>query len=251
MIDQPSLSQIPGMKQLWKAVFGDDEAFISLFFEKAYNPDRCLCALDGSKVKGMVHWLPCTVQGKRYAYLYALAVAPECRCQGVARKLLNAAHHLLELEDWAGVILMPQQPDLEEMYQKFGYTPACTYNEGIASMGTDSAVMHRITAGEYAQLRGKYLPAEGATQEEPFLSLLEGDLKFYRGPDFLLAAREEPDHLFGLELLGNTLAAPGILASLGIPWGRFRTPGPKQRGAMWKLLAPDAPKPGYLAFDLS
>ena len=57
--------------------------------------------------------------------------------------------------------------------------------------------------------------------------------------------------LWGLELLGNKEAAPGILKALGCMKGRFRTPGKDQPFAMYLPLTETAEKPAYfgLAFD--
>ncbi len=249
MIDHPSHEQIPGLKALWKQAFGDSDRYIDTFFDRAFSCDRCLSLLRGSQVLGMVHWLPCSLGEQKLAYIYAFAVAESCRGQGLGRRLLNAAHRLLELEEYSGILLVPEE-GLGELYRKFGYADACTFNEGISGTGSEPTALHKITAREYAALRPKYLPKNGVTQQGPFLPLLELDYRFYRGADFLLAARSEKDHLYIPELLGNAQAVPGILASLGHTWARFRTPGPKHTGAMFRPIGEDAEKPGYFAFAL-
>jgi hypothetical protein len=57
------------------------------------------------------------------------------------------------------------------------------------------------------------------------------------------------EKLLGLELLGNTDAAPGIVAALGCKEGRFRIPGGTPF-AMYRPLS-DISAPTYfgLAFD--
>ncbi len=249
MIDHPTPEQLPGLKGLWKQAFGDSDLYISAFFDRAFSRDRCLSLLRGGEVLGMIHWLPCGLGEQKLAYIYAFAVAESCRGQGLGRRLLNAAHRLLELEGYSGILLLPEE-GLGELYRKFGYAEACTFNEGISGAGSEPTALHRITAQEYAALRPKYLPQNGVIQQGPFLPLLELDYQFYRGADFLFTARSEKDHLCIPELLGNAQAVPGILASLGHTWARFRTPGPKHPGAMYRPLIPDALKPGYFSFPL-
>ena len=88
-------------------------------------------------------------------------------------------------------------------------------------------------------------------QEGANLSYLKSYAAFYAGGDFLLAAEHDGDSLTGMELLGNTAAAPGILGALGFSRGHFRTPGTALPGAMFRPLRPGADAPGYfgLIFD--
>ena len=67
----------------------------------------------------------------------------------------------------------------------------------------------------------------------------------YAGNDFILAVIDDT----GLELLGNTAAAPGILTALGKKSGDFRVSG-STPFAMWHPLTA-TPEPGYfgIAFD--
>ena len=80
------------------------------------------------------------------------------------------------------------------------------------------------------------------------LTFLAGQAKLFRGEDFLLAAETKPFR--GIELLGNTDAAPGILRALGEKEGVFSTIGSETPFAMYHALQP-GPEPTYfgLAFD--
>ena len=72
--------------------------------------------------------------------------------------------------------------------------------------------------------------------------------EFYQGEDFLLTASVWQNQLNGMELLGNTAAAPGILSALGIETGTFRTPGGNTPTAMSRPLKNNVKMPEYMAF---
>ena len=86
-------------------------------------------------------------------------------------------------------------------------------------------------------------------QEGATLRFLHTYARFYQGQDFLLCAALENGKLMGYELLGNTDAAPGILAALGAKKGIFRTRGDAPFG-MYLRLTEDTALPGYFAFAL-
>ena len=69
---------------------------------------------------------------------------------------------------------------------------------------------------------------------------------FYAGEDFLVAAYKTGRQLYCPELLGNTGAAPGILAALNCTHGMFRAPGESHSAAMLFPLADNVNPPRYL-----
>ena len=115
----------------------------------------------------------------------------------------------------------------------------------------DAVAVRRIDREEYALLRRKYLPEGGVIQEGESLAYLQTYAQLYAGEDFLLAAVHETDSLFGVELLGNQAAAPGILKAMGYEQGTFRIPDGETPFAMNLPLTENAKKPTYLglAFD--
>jgi len=249
-IEHPRDHRIPALRRLWKAVFEDDDAFLDLFFSAAFAPERFLCALEGDTVTGMLCWLPCSRGEDRFAYLYAVATHPEFRGRGICRALIRQAHKDMADQGYAGVLLRPQEEGLRVMYAKMGYEEGSTLTEGICSMGNLPAPVHLISRGEYFRLRGAYLPDNSVLQGTPFPELLDSYLRFYRGPDFLMAARAEKDHLFAAELLGNAARMPGILCALSMPYARFRTPGKTVRFTMFHPLKAETAPADYFAFAL-
>lgn len=247
--DYPTPQQIGVLRNLWKEVFADSDEFLDAFFSTAFSPLRCRCAVEQGETVGMLYWFDLLCGSRKMAYLYAVATHPGHRGKGICRKLMADTHAMLSSQDYAGAVLVPQEPGLRQMYAGFGYQEATTIRETFCAAGDIPAALHRIRAEEYARLRREYLPEGSAIQEGENLRFLETQADFYSGSDFLLAAREESNgSLFGYELLGNAEAAPGILKALGCSQGTFRTPGQKLPFAMFLPLAEGAQGPAYFGF---
>ncbi len=247
-IDKPSQAQIPGLRWLWQEAFGDPDAFLNVFFDRVFSPERCRCIFDGADAAAAAYWLDCQYDGRKLAYLYAVATAPDHRNRGLCRMLMTQIHEILQAQGYAGAILVPGTPDLFAMYEKMGYQ-VMSGMDTLPAGGSEAAALQALTPEEYAVLRRQYLPAGGVIQEGESLLLLHTCAGLYAGKDFLLAARVEDGAVLGLELLGDCAQAAGIPAALGVSSGCFRVPG-KTPFAMYHPLS-DSPVPTYfgLAFD--
>lgn len=249
--EHPGQAQIPGLRQLWKLAFGDSDAFLDVFFESAFSSRRCCCVSQGDTVAAALYWFDCEAYGQKIAYLYAVATHPAFRGRGLCRALMVDTHAILASRGYAGAILVPQEPGLRSMYAAMGYRECSGVSEIFASAGAETVALRPIETAEYALLRRKYLPAGGVVQEGENLALLERMARFYAGEDFLLASSEQKGAMWGMELLGNQEAAPGILKALDHPGGTFRCPGGEKPFAMFLPLTPNAKAPAYFghAFD--
>lgn len=247
-IDYPSEKQIPQLKALWKACFPDTEAFIDGFFETGFSADRCRVMTDGGSAAAALYWLGAEYRGQKLAYVYAVATAPQYRGRGLCRKLMEDAHAVLRSHSYGAALLMPGEPGLRQMYEKFGYRNQCEIEEFFCLHG-ERIPIKEIEWEEYAALRPGFLPEGGAVQDG--LSFLSTYAKFYRGEGFLLACAKEGKKLLGLELLGKKEAAPGILAALECETGTFRTPGTGKATVMSFPLREGVGWPEYfgLTFD--
>jgi hypothetical protein len=56
-IEYPREDQIPELRKLWKAAFGDTEAFLDQFFGTAFSLDRCRCIGTGEQIVAALYWL--------------------------------------------------------------------------------------------------------------------------------------------------------------------------------------------------
>lgn len=238
------------LKELWQLAFGDSEEFINLFFDTAYAPERCLYLTEKSQITAALYWLDCEYAGQRQAYVYAVATHPDHRGKGLCRQLMEQAHRVLRQQGYTAALLRPADAGLRRMYGKLGYREASRVSEFDCSAGSPLP-LRKLSAGEYAALRRKYLPEGSALQEGVSMDYLAAYAELYAGEDFLLAGASFDGAFQGMELLGNRGAAPGILAALGQETGRFRCPSDEIPFAMFLPLTEDAAMPKYLglAFD--
>ena len=158
---------------------------------------------------------------------------------------MGKAHDLLAQQGYAGTVLVPGSDGLRQMYGKMNYVNFGGIRRFCAEAG-EPIPIRRLSPEEYTALRREYLPAGGVVQENGAMEFLASWAELYAGADFLLAMAGD----FGLELLGNADAAPGILGALGLERGSFRVPG-EEPFAMFRSLSEDDWQPGYfgLAFE--
>lgn len=241
---------IAGLRQLWQASFGDSDVELDRFFSTSFSPDRChYLEKDGAPVSAL-YWLPCTLEGRNIAYLYAIATDAIFRGQGLCRQLMAEAHEILQQQGYAGAILVPAEPGLFDLYRKFGYRVCCTCREFSCDVGEPGLELRSLAADEYARLRAEYLPRGSVLQEGVTLQFLQEHASFYVGDGFLLTAATQGDMLICRELLGDPSAAAGIVRSLGCSHGSFRTPGPGRDFAMYLPLAEACPIPRWFGLAL-
>jgi hypothetical protein len=151
---------------------------------------------------------------------------------------------------YAGVLLVPGEPQLFEMYRKMGFARPLTVDTFEAAAGNTPVALRKVTPEAYCAIRKRLLPAGAVVQEGENLVFLGNCAQLYAGTDFLLAATVEDGTLHAMEFLGNRGAAPAVLAALGAKTGLFRTPGWEMVFALYRPIT-DAPTPTYfgLAFD--
>ena len=233
------------LKNLWHLAFGDGEEFINLFFQTGYSPERCLYLTEEEQVTAALYWLDCQYKGQKQAYIYAVATHPDHRGKGLCRKLMEQAHEVLKTQGYTAALLRPADEGLRRMYEKMGYRTATFVSEFDCTPGTPVS-LRKIGAREYEGLRRHYLPEGGAAQEGVSIDYLAAYADLYAGDDYLLAGSFYEGSFFGMELLGNRDAAPGILGALGYECGHFRCPGEDIPFGMSLPLQDDAEIPGYL-----
>lgn len=246
-IDFPVPRQYKQLTALWQEAFGDTEEFIDGFFCTAFSPARCRCITISRKIVAALYWMDLRLNDKRYAYIYAVAVAKARRGKGLARTLMTDAREHLALRGYDGILLVPQGEGLRTLYEKLGYTTCTTVSEFPAAAGEVPVALQRIDREEYARLRQGMLPSDAAVEEEENIAFLETMAFFYRSENLLLAAHAENGKLWCPEYLGDPAAAPGVLKALNCTEGHFRTPGGQFPFAMFLPLVEDVPAPSHLA----
>lgn len=214
------------LRTLFTQAFGDEGDFTDLFFRTAYAPERCRVAAEGD-ILAALYWFDCSLRGRKVAYLYAIATKERCRGKGIGTKLIGDTLGHLAALGYAAAMLVPAQDHLFRYYARLGFATVGHIREETVPAGTPIPV-RKLTVCEYAALRRTYLPENAILQEGPALELLNGYADFYASEKALAAVSR------GMvwELLGDSSAAPGILAVLGIPQATIRSPGAGRPFAM-------------------
>ena len=246
-IDYPLPTQYEELVNLWQEAFGDTREFIGGFFRTAFSPARCRCVSIDGQVAAALYWMDLRLRQHRYAYIYAVAVAKASRGQGLCARLMADTREVLALRGYDGALLVPQDEGLRKMYGKMGYRDCTQVSEFPAVNSASPLPLERIDRDSYHRLRRELLP-EGSTLEEPeSIAFLQTHMEFWSGPGLLLAANITDGTLWSPEYLGDSAAAPDVLAALNCREGHFRTPGEGFPFAMFLPLAADAPWPKHLA----
>lgn len=238
------------LKALWLQAFDDTPDVPEAFFATGFSMERFQCVWRDHKPVSALYWFDCTLHGQKIAYIYAAATDEAYRGRGLFRQLMAQTHETLEQKGYAGAVLVPGSRELIGLYEKLGYSPVTSVTEFACDWGSMPVPLQEVSLDRYASLRKKLLPEGGLLQEGETLAFLQTQGNFYTGTDFLLAAAVEDSMLVAQELLGNAGAAAGILRTLNIPRGRFRTPGTGREFAMFLPLQPDCPTPTYLGLAL-
>ena len=246
----PAECQIPGLRRLWQAAFGDTDDFLDDFFSTAYAPHRCRCVVENGEIAAALYWFDCTCEDAKLAYIYAVATDPACRGRGLCRMLMEETMEVLTAAGYHGAVLVPQKPGLIRMYAGMGFAPCSGVTEFHAMAGNPIPV-RKIDPAEFARLRRTFLPAGGVIQEGENMAFLAGMAKFYKGENFIAAVTADGEELWCPEFLGDAEAVPGLIKMLDFPAGRVRMPGKNRQFAMYRSLSKMGKKPGYfgLVFD--
>ena len=226
-------------------------SFLDNFFSTGYHPSRCRTMIHNGQIAAALYWFDCQWDGKKLAYLYAVATAKASQGQGLCRFLIEDTHQLLQEQGYAGTILVPGSEGLRKMYEKMGYRTATTIREFTQAAGENTFPLEKISGAEYARHRKAMLPPGSILQEGDGLAFLQTYATLYWGKGCLLCAIQDGQKLFVPEFLGDPAHIPGILRYLGCQEGTFRTPGNKKTFAMYHSLTPDPTAPTYFghAFD--
>ena len=249
-IDCPNQAQIPQLRALWQEAFGDTDAFLDIFFHRAYARSRSRCITQDGRVIAALYWFDCAWEDKKLAYLYAVATAKSCRGQGLCRKLMESTHSHLAACGYDGAVLVPQEEALFTMYQKFGYR-VCSHSRQFSCAAAGAPLtLTQATPEQYAVARRALLPQGGVLQEGITLAFLSTYARLYTGDGIAMTAYPDEGRLIVSELLGDAEKAPQILATLGFAEGSFRTPDTQKPFAMYLPLQIDDNIPAYFGLAL-
>lgn len=249
-IDKPRVDSLPGLWRLWQQAFGDSAEFIDGFFRLGFSPERCRCVEAEGQIAAALYWFNCQWDGRKIAYIYAVATDKNFRGRGLCRALMEDTHRHLQSLGYAGAVLVPSEAGLFALYGGLGYRSFCPMKTVQIAPGEEKIAVQPIGAAEYARLRAERLPRGAILQEGDTLSFLASYAGFYVWDGGLFCAAREGDTLYFQEYFGNPEALPGIVAALGAKGAAVRLPGGEKPFAMYRSFTEDGQFPSYLGIAL-
>ncbi len=243
---EPTREMIPELRQLWKAGFGDSDAFLDSFFSLAFAPERCRCVMDGDTLVTAMHWVDQHCDGARMAYLYAMSTDPAQRGRGGCRLLMTHTLHHLRSRGYTCAMLVAATPALLDTYGRMGFDRVLRVHRWEAEAAGAPATLTPLTPGEYFRRRRSFLPRHAPEPVASAWDFTKTQYAFYAGEGFLAAVQQEGSRLYAPEFLGDPGAAPGVLAALGQSRGTFQAPGTDFLFGLYAMLT-EAPEPEFFA----
>ncbi len=123
-----NISDIDGLKILWKEVFHDDQKYIDHFFDSVFSINNAFIAVDNNIPVAMMFMLPATLTVGtgifQAGYIYAVATNKNYRGKGVMTKLERYVCEQATLGGISLLALVPSNSSLFKMYKKIGYQTA-------------------------------------------------------------------------------------------------------------------------------
>lgn len=249
IIDSPTNAQYPQLRSLWQEAFGDEDAFVDAFFEKGFSRERCRCVTWNDRCVAALYWFDCLWEGKKVAYLYAIATDKLFQGKGFCRSLMEDTHRHLQALGYAGAVLVPAEEGLFSLYEKLGYRVFCSKELWQPEAAQAGIALEEIGPAAYRAYRDALLPQGSIVHTDAALSFAGSYARFYRGADVLLCATVAEGTAYFQEYLGSRDSLPGVLAALGAQKGKLHLPG-QTPYAMYRVLSGTEETPSYFAIAL-
>lgn len=129
------MKDIEQLKSLWKSLFGDTEAFISLFFHEAVREENIRVLEEKGRILSALYMLPYPFriwsQEVTASYISGAGTLPEAQGRGLMRRLLIDSFKEMERRQIPLSILIPAEPWLYGFYEKSGYATVFSYNQQV------------------------------------------------------------------------------------------------------------------------
>lgn len=129
------MKDIEQLKSLWKSLFGDTEAFISLFFHEVVCEENIRVLEEKGRILSALYMLPYPFriwnQEVTASYISGAGTLPEAQGRGLMRRLLIDSFKEMEHRQIPLSILIPAEPWLYGFYEKSGYATVFSYNQQV------------------------------------------------------------------------------------------------------------------------
>ena len=151
------MKDIEQLKSLWKSLFGDTEAFISLFFHEVVREENIRVLEEKGRILSALYMLPYPFriwnQEVTASYISGAGTLPEAQGRGLMRRLLIDSFKEMEHRQIPLSILIPAEPWLYGFYEKSGYATVFAYNQQVyppkeRRLGEDALVMEKYSISD-------------------------------------------------------------------------------------------------------
>ncbi|MBQ5635166.1 MAG: GNAT family N-acetyltransferase [Alistipes sp.] len=145
------------IRTLWQEVFGDSREQIDTFLGNYYSPDTTLTSEADGRTISMLHIVPMQdVEGRKAAYIYAVATDAAHRGEGFASQLLSQAIQKIEEGEYDYAFLIPSGEDARRLYLRHGFREPLLpvrfgneYDFGTGNAEANLAMVHPIATKDY------------------------------------------------------------------------------------------------------
>ena len=214
-------AELPALKALWQAVFGDEAAFVESFYAHLLPASRVLAAEREGRPVGAAYVVDCFTLvgadggGRPCPYVYAVAVEAAQRGLGLGKNLSLAAASLCR-EAGRLSCLVPASAGLFDFYARFaGYSPAFAVCEGEAPAAGGCAPAP-LSPAAYLAEREKRLAGRGHLRPSPeAMDFWEASLRMEGGGFFRLTLPGGETALAAVELTEQGPFAKELLCTPG------------------------------------
>lgn len=151
------MKDIEQLKSLWKSLFGDTEAFISLFFHEVVCEENIRVLEEKGRILSALYMLPYPFriwnQEVTASYISGAGTLPEAQGRGLMRRLLIDSFKEMERRQIPLSILIPAEPWLYGFYEKSGYATVFSYNQQVylpkdRRLGEDALVVEKYSISD-------------------------------------------------------------------------------------------------------
>ena len=174
----------PPLIGIWHEIFGDPEALISAFLHRlpAFGTGA-VAELDGLPVGAAyaidgIYISPAGGRERRCGYIYAVAVSPEHRHQGLGERLSQKAAELSRGRGSSLICTLPAEPSLYPWYKKILGLDCALYRRSFSVPASPLLPCRELEAEEYLLRREELLRDKAHLR--PSLELMDFARLFYR-----------------------------------------------------------------------
>ena len=125
------MTDIQQLKAMWRLLFGDTEAFISLYFNEVVRKENTRVIEEDGRIVSALYMLPYPfyIWGKEItsSYISGAATLPEAQGRGLMQQLLVDSFKEMSRRNIPFSTLIPADPWLFGFYEKSGYATVFNY----------------------------------------------------------------------------------------------------------------------------